>query len=78
MSVQHSNKNPMKILGNTDSIGESPMEQFSQKHILSQEFILLIYISTNLSHKQLISSVFSESKNPKFSVITDRVLFKPY
>lgn len=52
------------------------MEQFSQKRMLSQELILLICIFIILSHKQLISFVFSESRNPKFSVITDTVLFK--
>lgn len=49
------------------------MEQFSQKHTLSQEIILLIYIFIILSHKQLISFVFSESKNPKFPVTTNTV-----
>lgn len=51
MLVQHTNKNSVKISGKINLRGKSPMDQFSQEGILSQDLDLLTYIFITLSVK---------------------------
>ena len=52
-SVQDTNKNPVKISGKKNLIGEGPMEQFSQMGILS-------YKTKNAVHHPVLPTVHHE------------------